>query len=319
MDDTERDCKVWKENLEVTVDEYLRGTDMSKKDIMDLKEYMAVGVGEQTVETDSSISILEMPWLMPINTYTTQTEARDVFPDFVDPLFLDYCFIIPDALRAMVERMSTRRFVYRVGEDRVFKIVMHKTNEVVCSLDVLDFEEDKFDESNANVALVVNRNKYRNYVRVQQNSEYRTAMEQGTKYCRGVDAYSERNNELYKAQVRRGMNFIFINDPQDLVDGIKAILKHLSSRRVYIPKTKVFTTAQKVEHLQNFLQSIPGIGKCAAKSLSSHFGSIKELYHSIKHKGDSMLELKIWDEEGMHCRPLGKKQYSKIKAAFEKK
>lgn len=274
--------------------------------------------GNSILETDSSISILEMPWSVKIDRLEVGTQAgpQDVFPDFIDPLFLDCYFVVPAMLRSIVEKMDERKFVYRHGEGRTFKVTRCRSNECVYAMDVLDFGEEVPENQSTSVVLVINRSSCRSAVRVKQDCEYRAAMGEGRRYSRASDAYVERMNVLYRLQIQNGMNFIFVEKPQDLLDAMKAVLKHLSSKREYIPKTKTFGVQRRTEHLQNLLQSIPGIGKSVASCLSVQFKTIKELHAFLRKDDGSMREFRVWSEDNRHFRILGEKQCRKIRAAF---
>ncbi|KAK0039178.1 vesicular transport protein [Biomphalaria pfeifferi] len=269
--------------------------------------------GSSILETDSSISLLEMPWSVSVDR-PALTESQNVLPDFVDPLFLDCSFLVPEALRSIVEKMSEKRFVYRFSEDSAFRMI--RGSECVYAMDVLDFEKEESADMLSSVVLVVNRSRYRNSAKTKQNSEYRAALEEGRRYLRACDGYAERMNMLYRLQILRGTNFIFVDRSQDLLDAMKMILKHLSSKREHTPKTRMFGALQKTEHLQNLLQSIPGIGKNVAKCLSMHFKTIKELHAFLKKDNGAMKEFRIWSEDERHFRLLGERQCRKIRAVF---
>lgn len=271
------------------------------------------------LETDSSVSILDIP--CSIREKATGAEdgkgtTHGTFSDPVDAVFADYNFIIPGILCDFLAK-TEKRFVYRLSEDKVFRVVRREDSEVVCSMDVFDFWKDDLDTICNDVVFVVNREKYRRQTRTKQNNEYRAAIEQGVKYHRKPDMYIEKTSELHRIQIRDGINFIFLSKPQDLLDEMRFIAGHLSCRKTHVPRTKVFGADQKTEHLQHLLQSIPGIGRSVARSLSLYFKSIKEIHRFVREDTDeSMKELRIWDEGEQHSRPLGESQSNRIKAVF---
>lgn len=272
------------------------------------------------LDTDSSITILDIPCSIS-NTIQPKTFSevtpQSSFPESIDPAFTDYYFVFPQALESFVSRIKDKRFVYKFSEGKALEIVRCKDHETVYALDVFDLEKDEIEVYNNSISLVVNRNKYRSSVRAREDKEYRKALSEGRRYMRERSPYENKIEAIYLEQIMNGRNFVFVDDPQDLPGEMKAIIKHLHSKRVHVPKTKTFSVDQKAGHLQNVLQNIPGIGKDAARSLSHHFKSINRLYSFLKGENNGLLrELKVWDSDGKHSRPLGEKQSDKIRNAF---
>ncbi|AFN83288.1 putative vesicular transport protein [Encephalitozoon romaleae SJ-2008] len=272
------------------------------------------------LDTDSSITILDIPCSIS-NTIQPKTSSevalQSSFPESIDPAFADYYFVFPQTLESFVGRIKDKRFVYRFSENKALEIVRCKDHETVYALDVFDLEKDDIGACNNSISLVVNRSKYRSSVKAKEDREYRKALSEGRRYIRGRSPYESKIEAIHLEQITNSRNFVFADDPQDLPGELKAIIKHLHSKRVHVPKTKAFSVEQKTDHLQNVLQNIPGIGKDAARSLSLHFKSISRLYSFLKGENNGQLsELKVWDSDGKHSRPLGEKQSDKIRNAF---
>ncbi|KAG5858621.1 hypothetical protein KMI_13g19130 [Encephalitozoon hellem] len=272
------------------------------------------------LDTDSSITILDIPCSISNGTQPKAPSKEvcwSLFPECIDPVFADHYFVFPQALEEFVGRIKDKRFVYKFSEGKDLKVVRCKDHETVYALDVLDFEKDEAGACNNNTSLVVNRNRYRSAVKAREDKEYRKALEEGKRYVRGKSSYEIKSEKIYLEQIKNGRNFVFVDDPQDLPGELKAIIKHLHSRSIHVPKTKTFSVEQKTDHLQNVLQNIPGIGKNAARSLSLHFKSISQLHSFLKGESSGLLkELRVWDIDGKHSRPLGEKQSNRIRNAF---
>ncbi|KMV65767.1 hypothetical protein M970_070380 [Encephalitozoon cuniculi EcunIII-L] len=276
--------------------------------------------GGNILDTDSSITILDIPCSIS-NAARLRTSSEEVqqntFPESIDPAFADYYFVFPQGLESFVSRIKNKRFVYRFSKDKTLEIVRCRDHRSMCTLDVVDFEKDEVEMCENSISLVLNRSRCRSSSKAEEDKEYRRALEEGRKYVRRESRYESRIEKMHLAQITGSRNFIFVDDPQSLPGELKAVVKHLDSKGIHIPKTKTFSPEQKTEHLQHVLQSITGIGKNVARSLSLHFRNISRLHSFLENDSDGLLkEFKIWDSDGKHSRPLGEKQSNRIKSAF---
>ncbi|ADM11801.1 putative vesicular transport protein [Encephalitozoon intestinalis ATCC 50506] len=270
-------------------------------------------------DTDSSITILDIPLSIsnaPQLKASSETQQNS-FPKNLDSAFANHYFVFPQTLERFVNKIKDRKFVYKFSADQSLEIVECNNHKTVYSLGVIDLEKDGIEACGRNISFVVNRNKYRSSVKAREDKEYRKALEEGKKYVRKKNEYEKKMEEIYLTQIKNGRNFVFIDDPEDLPRELKAIVRHLYSESVHVPKTKTFSSNQKIEHLQNVLQNIPGIGINAARSLSLHFQSISNLHSFLKGDNSGLLkEFKVWDSDGKNSRPLGEKQSDKIRNIF---
>lgn len=278
--------------------------------------------GGCVADTDSSVSLLELPpsisGISGARAGTSEPGRIDsCFPESIDPVFVDHYLVFPQALSETVCRMRDRGFVYKMSEERELRIVRCKDHETVYCLGVIDLEKDEIGASSRGVSVVMNRSRLRALSTAKENKEYRHALSEGKRYVRRSSGYESKVREMHLAQIRSGRNFIFVESPEDLHRELKAIMGHLHSKKTRAPRTKTFSTAQRTDHLQSVLQSIPGVGRGAARSLSTHFKSIRGLYLFLRSDGSEALkEFKVWDEDGKHCRRLGERQHDRIRNAF---
>lgn len=261
----------------------------------------------------SSFSFLNFDWGDKINR-----EPEDlVFPNVLDPNLKDYYIELGVCLQSLIEK-SNPTFTYRLVDDFVVKIVSFSTGKAVLEISIVNFEMvEFFCVNNFHFTIILGREAFKRKSVSKTNKEYKKSVLDGVKITSLDNKYDLMMSKIFDIQIKNNHNFLFVDSPDDLTRDIKNIIKSLKSENKFVPKLKSFKPENNIEHFEEILCRIPGIGKCAARTISKKYKSFINFYSKLLNGLSVDLEnLIIWDEENGKSRPLGKHQAEKIRRVF---
>ncbi|KAF9764867.1 hypothetical protein NGRA_0198 [Nosema granulosis] len=269
-----------------------------------------MGEADSSKIESSSFSFLNFNW-----GETTNKEPKDlVYPNILDPNLKDYYLELSSSLESFISK-TTPTFTYRLVDDSVVNIVVFSTGEKVLEISIVDFELIEFYcVADKKITIVLNRENFRRKNTSKANKEYKKRVLGGENIVCSENKYEEWMFKIFDTQIKHQHNFIFVDTPEDLIRDIKNLVKSLKTENVFVPKIKSYKPEKKIEHFEEILLKIPGIGKCAAKTISTKFKTLPTFYTTLLRGG--LENLVIWDEENGKGRPLGKHQSEKLKRAF---
>lgn len=223
---------------------------------------------------------------------------------FADPLFYPYDLAVPLVLKRFIKNPPFR-FTFK--DSRFLDIVENQAIKI--RMEVIDFKEleDRVEKA-TKIALVINRNRFRQRLVAEENRSYRDAIAQNTEYERSQDKFKQISKVAMVYQARNRINFLSIDNREDLLRELKCITKSLSAKTEYVPKVKTFTENRK-EFLCYLLAMAPGISKNVAAALSERFGSLCLLVAFLKQdKKKELKDIEVWNDDKSQVRELGEKQ-----------
>ncbi|KAF7683263.1 hypothetical protein TCON_1525 [Astathelohania contejeani] len=247
---------------------------------------------------DSETTEKNQKYLEDITTTSTKTETN---LKSLDPLFYPFTIRFPILLKSFinVEFDILHHTLHSLESIEI------STQDFTINMQVIEYP-DIFKEGTYTtpITFVINRKKFLNKQRQKKN-----------KSQLGKDI---QKKYLYEYQIIKQINFIFIENSEDLLREIKTILKFYINEHVYIPKIK--KTNEPYDHCQTVIQTIPGIGKKVGEAISNKFGCIGNLMKIINSREcEDLKEIMIQNDDKSSYRKLGDKQYKIIRDVFMNK
>lgn len=205
-------------------------------------------------EESSSLSFLNLEWCESKGDDTSM-----IYPFILEPSFTDYYLEISSKLEDLVNKAKNINFTYKIIDEFLVKVVDIKTKELCLEIGVCDYEKLEFVNTHKlKMYFVLDKLKFKRRILTRNNKIYKQNIEQKTNLPI-ENEYEDLRKYLFKMQISHNINFIFVENEEDLFREFKNILKFIVKGNKYIPKVKTFKNGKEAEYLEFILGKIPGI------------------------------------------------------------
>ncbi|WUR02932.1 crossover junction endonuclease EME1 [Vairimorpha necatrix] len=261
-------------------------------------------------DDSTSLSFLNLNWC------ESKQDTSLIYPFILEPTFTNMYLEISYKLEDLIKKIKLINFTYKIINEDNIRFVNINTKETILELGVCEYEKINFiNIYRMNLFIVLNKLKYKKKITSRNNKLYKQNIEKSTN-IQIKNEYEELKKEIYDKQVNNNINFIFVENENDLFRELKNILKFLSIEKKFTPKIKTFKNGREAEYMEYIISQIPGIGKCVAKNISERFLSLAKLNAFIQEHRNELSEMIIEDSENKKCRKLGEVQADKIVRIF---
>lgn len=260
-------------------------------------------------EPNLSTSLLTIPSFLIHPTPQTQSippPIHKILPAFHDPIFHTFTIHIPQTISHLLP--ASLPFTYKLVPQNRFEII--QDNKIISFHDLFRYGDELLCESN--LIFVIERRKYQKMKKQAELKNYKKCITAQIKFMKDMEQ-SEYEEGIKLVQVRDGKNMIFVENFDDLLRGLKAVVKSYGGRRCYYRKGKSFKCPN--EYLKYVIGQVPGIGGSVGMSIANKFHSVYDFYKFVSEK-EELEECEIYNLDKTCCRKLGSKQANIIRKIF---
>ncbi|ELQ75683.1 hypothetical protein THOM_1355, partial [Trachipleistophora hominis] len=233
--------------------------------------------------------------------------GNDVGINTLDHVFIPYHFLIPDTLKKYRKYLQLN-FDFHGGNSIIIKNLESQTEESFPVLNCITELKSLRNYKTERLIFLHNLKNLEKQIKKKENSNFLSSLENRTQY-QSENEFSAIKQELFSFQMVNKVNFIHIENANDILIALKNIIRYKEA--VFVPKVK--KCKDKNKFLMNLLEFIPGVSKNVSRAIVNTYKSLNDIV-----KCENFCDIEVFNDEGSSFRLVGKRQSDLIRKVFDK-
>lgn len=271
---------------------------------------MSKAVNSATIQDTSSLSFIRS------DSFIEEAQKTPIVSNLKErfnPNSTNLKMRIPRQIERVFKGVETIEYIYDFVDSKHIEIVDLRYEAVLHRIRTVEYGELDFNITTDKLIFVFGKETFRTRQKSEQAKKYKESLAQGKKFLES-NLFKDLRSTYFNYQIEHGINFVYIENAQDLHMQLKALISIQKDDGGYVPKTGKFSENEKSEYLINLLATIPGVSQETSRAITSKFSSMASLLHGLLDKR-LFTSIRVGDESG-GWRNVTEKVYMKIYKAL---